>query len=113
MRLPRVRLTVRRTMIVIALVGLATFAIREVFFANTVYSPGYSDSRFRQIRVGMTTAQVEGLMGPPLEMIPWSEQGLEIWCYSKKPSGRGDYWRRDLFVKGGRVCQILDMYWFD
>ena len=32
----------------------------------TVYADGYSESKFRSIRVGMTVRQVEEIMGPPL-----------------------------------------------
>ena len=65
------RVSIRHLMIVIAFIGFAMFAVREMFFANTVYSAGYDESRFRQVRVGMTSEEVEALLGPPLEKVPW------------------------------------------
>jgi hypothetical protein len=81
----RFRVSTRRLMIVIALIGLAVFAVQETFFANTIYSAGYDESRFREVRVGMISAEVEALIGPPLRKTPWGpDRNLVCWEYTAK-----------------------------
>jgi hypothetical protein len=110
----RVRFSLRLLMIVIAVIGFALCTVREAFFANTVYSAGYDESRFRQARVGMTSADVEALMGPPVGKIPWwPDQDLVCWKYTAKRKGGGDYWRRDVFMKDGKVVEVMNWYKID
>lgn len=109
-RSARGRSSVRLLMIVIAVIGLAMFVVRAILSWNTVYSAGYDEGRFRQVRVGMTSEEVEGLMGPPLRKLPWPDQNLMIWMYTAKRSGGGDYWRRHVFMKDGKVVQVISMY---
>jgi outer membrane protein assembly factor BamE (lipoprotein component of BamABCDE complex) len=115
MQTARVRLSLRLLMIVIAVIGLAVFAVRQMFFANTIYSVGYDELRFRQVRVGMTSSQVEALMGPPLEKVPWPEEsGGVIWFYTDRRHNRsGDYWKRDVWMKDDKVSNVINMYWQD
>ena len=77
MKVARLRVSMRHMMIATALIGLAMFAVREMFFANTVYSAGYDESRFRQVRVGMTSEEVEGLLGKPPGSSPGGQ--IRIW----------------------------------
>jgi hypothetical protein len=116
MALPRVRFTVRRMMLAVAVIGLAVFAVRQMVFANTVYSAGYDEIRFRQVRVGMTSSEVEALLGPPLRKVPWwPDQALVCWKYTNsRPWTSKHYWRRDVFVKDEKVCDIITRYeWTD
>ena len=57
------------------MVGTATFAfLIYVFFTqfvmpeDTIYGPGYSESCFQKVTLGMTTSEVEKLVGLPLEI---------------------------------------------
>ena len=110
----RLRFSLRLLTIVIAVIGVAMFAARETFFANTVYSTGYDESRFRQVRVGMTSEDVEALMGPPLRKTRWwPDRDLVCWEYTAKRKGGGDYWRRDVFMKDGKVVELMDWYEID
>jgi hypothetical protein len=100
----RFRVSTRLVMVVIAVIGFAMFAVREMFLDNTIYSAGYDESRFRQVRMGMTSEEVEALMGPPLEKVPWPEAGVVIWLYTDRLHNRsGDYWKRDVWMKGKNV----------
>jgi hypothetical protein len=114
MQSARVRISVQLLMIVIAVIGLAMFAVRQMFFANTIYAVGYNELSFRQVRMGMTSSQVEALMGPPLEKVPWPEGGGVIWCYTGRRYNRsGDYWKRDVWIKDDKVSNVINMYWHD
>jgi hypothetical protein len=109
----RMRFSLRSLMIVIAVISLAVFAVRQMFFANTVYSAAYDESRFRQVRVGMGSSEIQGLLGPPLRTIPWwPDRNVVCWKYSAKRKG-SDYWRRDVFMKDGKVVQVMNCYWID
>ena len=52
----------------------------------TYYSERYSESRFNTIRVGMSGAEVEAIIGPPLRKQRWNEhagqRNEEMWEYS-------------------------------
>jgi hypothetical protein len=65
----RFRLSVRTMMLTIASIGCGLAFIPGIIqhFDGTLYSKGYRESRFLQVRVGMASAEVEALMGPPLD----------------------------------------------
>jgi outer membrane protein assembly factor BamE (lipoprotein component of BamABCDE complex) len=114
MRWPRVRFTVRRIMILIAVIGFALFAVRQTYFANTLYSVRYDESRFRQVRAGMTSSEVEALMGPPLEKVSAPQIGVVIWLYTDRLHNRGgDYWKRDVWMEDDKVVNLVNIYYSD
>jgi hypothetical protein len=120
--LPRTHLTMRGMMLFVAWAGLAMGAVRwlHLNFA-TVYAPGYDESHFRRVRVGMTRAEVESIMGPPLRRDNTSQRWAhyENWIYSDPtPPGRiGDnYWRRWVMfdrAANGKVAVIVSDYYVD
>ena len=123
MRWPRVRFTVRRMMIVIAAIGLAMSALRLVFFATTISSAGYDESRFRQVRVGMTSEDVEVLLGRPLRKVSWWQPGVSgqpvwgqpgdvNWLYTecRHFAGYKWYWMRNILMREGKVIEIQNAY---
>jgi hypothetical protein len=62
----------------------------------------------------MTSAEVEALIGPPLRKTSWwPDRNLVCWEYTANRKGGGDYWRRDVFMKDGRVVQVINTYWVD
>jgi hypothetical protein len=68
--------------------GIDGLVLRRVFGEDTVYAPGYTDRLFRKVAVGMTVANVKGLLGEPLSSNP-THEGREygtFWCYSESPS---------------------------
>src|SRR4051794_22008714 len=112
MRRPHLRVTVRRMMLGVAIAGIVLAFARCLFIDNrpgdipaaaiaaldghyTLYAKGYSESRFRSLRVGMRTRQVEDILGPPLEKGKWQVPngsgpitpggGIldEIWYYTR------------------------------
>src|ERR1700677_330562 len=97
MRRPRLRFKVRNMMVAVAIAGVVVAFTKYLCIDNrpvdllaaaigaldgeyTVYADGYSESKFRSIRAGMTARQVEAIMGPPLMKGLW-----------QVPSGRGPF----------------------
>lgn len=142
MGLPRMRLTVRRLMITVAAAGSLSAFAKFLFIENrpidilmaaisapgghfTVYANGYSESKFRSLRVGMTARQVEDIMGPPLGRGQWQDVSgggpttpvagtlEDYWAYSR--AGRaprlgnasGNYWKRAVMFRNGSVDSTL------
>jgi hypothetical protein len=120
---PRERLTVRRLMVIVSVIGvhLATFRallIQEPIFGfSTFYSEGYSESRFSTLRVGMTFDEVEAIVGRPLHKVPWNQvaghTNEERWHYSDRPDYTANYWRREVIFEDGKVTQIFNDFWSD
>jgi hypothetical protein len=118
----RRQFTVRQSIILIAWVGIGLGELRWLH-ANfaTVYATGYSEEHFARVRVGMTRAEVEAIMGHPLRRDTTSPswKGLENWIYSEPPPPGtiGDnYWRRwVMFDPGedGRVVALVSDYYED
>jgi outer membrane protein assembly factor BamE (lipoprotein component of BamABCDE complex) len=128
MRLSRLRLTMRRIMIGVAALGLVLGSVRLVFIddspdqlflslllgESTVYSKGYSEQQFRTLRVGMTAAQVEAIMGPPLWKGTHPAFGLPYtWFYTTHEDVTANYKRRWVAFQNGRVVQIINDFWID
>jgi outer membrane protein assembly factor BamE (lipoprotein component of BamABCDE complex) len=59
---------------------------------RTVYAAGYSDARFRSIRIGMTKEEVTRVLGEPLSIEP--APGYVVWVYApddyRNPRQRGN-----------------------
>lgn len=97
----------------------------------TVYADGFNESKFRSLRVGMTARQVEDIMGPPLERGQWQDSGgsgpitpgvgtlEELWHYSRAGTAptagnaTANYWRRQVWFRGGAVYSIDRTYYVD
>jgi hypothetical protein len=87
---------------------------------------GYSESKFRALRVGMTARQVEHIMGPPLARGQWQvpdgrggpvtvgEGELDdLWYYTRAGKVRGNFWRREVWFRNGAVYTIDSTYYLD
>ena len=118
--IPRRRFTVWRLMVVIAVIGVHLAFVRllllnDPFFGlGTIYSQQFSEERFRTIQVGMTTAEVEAVMGPPLRKVPWgSPSDDEMWFYSEGLNSTANFWRRWLLFQKGKVSAVIDDFWED
>src|SRR3954447_14318241 len=102
MRLPPVRLTMRRKVVFgLSALGLATLywlrapsvvgvALAHADPLDTEFSSGYHDLKWLGLRHGMTGRELEAAIGPPLRKAkgPWGE----VWAYSRSP-GNTHYWK--------------------
>jgi hypothetical protein len=83
----------------------------------TVYVRGYSESKFRSLRIGMTAHQVEQIMGPPLSRSQWATTrgGIadDVWNYTGANQPLGDYKRRSILFRNGKVFEIYNFYYLD
>ena len=78
---------------------------------DTQYAPGYSNSAFRSVQVGMSEEQVLALLGAPLS--DKRGGGLHSAFYSISPSD-GNYWQRIVaYDEQGRVRSIHAGLWID
>jgi hypothetical protein len=146
--MPRVRLRfgIRRMMVVIAMAGIVLALAKYVFIDNrprdlliaaisalgghyTVYAEGYSESKFRSLRVGMTARQVEDIMGPPLTKGHWQYQsgsgpttpgvGIleDMWYYTRGGKqvrqGTASHWKRTVLFRNGLVYETDITYYLD
>lgn len=78
---------------------------------GTVYAPGYSESAFRSIRLGMTTEQVKAILGAPLAEGKDENGAPVIWRYSASPRKGNYHYRGVRFdAKGNVVERIAEFY---
>jgi hypothetical protein len=117
------RLTVWRLTVMIAVIALHLAFARlllqnDPFFGFcTFYSARYSESRFNTIRVGMTGAEVEGVIGPPLRKQRWNEHAgppnEEMWEYSARRDVTANFWRRWVLFENDKVSHVISDFWVD
>lgn len=143
MRRLRPRFTIRRILVAVAIAAIVMAFARALFIDNrpsdilfaaisalewhfTVYAKGYSESRFRSLRVGMTVREVEDIMGPPLATGKWqvpdgrggpvtAGQGEldNLWYYTRAGKVRGNLWRREVWYRNGVVDSVDGTYYLD
>jgi hypothetical protein len=113
-------MTTRRFMVGVAILAICLAFVRYYFFYvdpfngfGTIYSQQYSEDKFNSLRAGMTTKQLEAIMGPPLEKIPLNDGTMEHWLYSVPPHYEANYWRRWVLVAKGRVIGVVKDFWVD
>jgi hypothetical protein len=124
MRLPCVRFTVRRMMIAVAVLGAGFTALPWLIYGpslfdvilsgvghDTAYSATYTEARWRRLYRGMTTSEVEAVIGPPLRKKSWPHQS-EVWMYSMSP-GDTHYWKRQVIFRAGKVEGFDGGFYFD
>lgn len=81
---------------------------------DTVYADGYSDSRFKSVRYGMTRGEVHRRLCPPLGRNVFREEGRDIirewWSYSPGDTHhRARYiWYRDDKVTKREAYSYID-----
>jgi hypothetical protein len=79
---------------------------------DTAYSKEYSHNKWASLRAGMTTAQVEAVVGKPLKTHGPYPDGTEQWIYSESP-GDTHYWLRVVVCRAGKVVELIDSFYFD
>jgi hypothetical protein len=89
--------------------------VMSVFLGEaTVYAKGFSESKFRCIKVGMRAEDLQAVMGPPLKRSPWGPFP-EVWLYTNQRTITDNFWRRWVVVddKAHKVAMIIDDFWED
>ncbi len=77
---------------------------------TTVYAPGYRESAFRSIRVGMARREVLQLLGEPL--YGYNLNGRYVLRYSDSSCGDSCYKRLVILDRGERVVDVVsEFYW--
>jgi hypothetical protein len=140
--MPRPKFPVRTILAAVAVIAMTLASAKSLFIDNrpqdvlfavisvldgdfTVYVKGYSESKFRSLRVGMTAGQVEDIMGPPLSVGQWQEpvpgQPItpgdgplhDLWRYTRSGKAMGNYWEREVWFKNGVVHNIERTFYLD
>jgi hypothetical protein len=89
----------RKILLVVAvLLVVGTSALLYRMMDSTEYSPGYSEKAFKEVREGMTEADVRRLLGEPL-LVHLSNPGVTRW-YGPPGSWVNEY--------GGLICPSPD-----
>jgi hypothetical protein len=95
----------------------ALCTVDPFFGLCTVYSEGYSESRFRALRAGMSREEVERVVGQPLGKIPWNQhvpsRDTEMWSYSDRADKTANFWRRWVVFEKGSVVEVINDFWVD
>ena len=102
-------------MLTVASTGIILFLFRGciLYPENTIYFLAYSETTFRQARAGMTTKEVEALMGPPLRKVPWFDGPFTNWQYTTQYNPTLNFWRRWVFIRNGKVAFVVNDYGVD
>ena len=49
----------------------------------------------------------------PLRKVDWPGNGMQNWMFSDQVAPTSDYWRRWVFIKDGKVVDLVSDYWWD
>ena len=90
--------------------GLDGLFFSRLFQEDTIYAPGYSDTAFRKVTVGMSQAEVLALLGPPIS--EWEACDNMAMGWSKSP-GDTHYRQRVVFFQNGVVTKTLSEFYVD
>lgn len=96
-------------------VGAVLFKVLSwiAFDLETVRAPGFTEFHFRLIREGMPAETIEAILGPPLDKIHFRDDETETWRYTNQTVPTGNFHRRWLYVKDGKVELVISDYWWD
>ena len=81
------------------------------FSDDTEYSKGFSEERFKEIKLGMSKDEVLSIIGPPLKILETGKKGsqiigeryLEIFYYTKGPYTWSSIWFRSVVFNENRI----------
>ena len=106
--------TISGMIVTIAKLAITWSLTRWVLFdSGTMYAPGFSEGRFQEVHAGMTTDQVEAILGPPIGKRDWQTPDNQMWAYTDQASATSNYHRRWIMVESGKVIIVINDYWYD
>ena len=76
----------------------------------TYYASGFTEAKFATLREGMSTDEVLGIIGPPLETFR-QRDGRILWMYSRRDDVTCNYEMRGVYFRDEKVKAIANMYW--
>ena len=98
--------------------GRADF-LNELVFGDTKWSDGFTDSKFSSVRVGMSSAEVQTILGEPV-LRHTASSGEDVWhyAYGNRHDKSGvwadcDYTERAVLFADGKVSSIRRSFYFD
>ena len=91
--------------------GLGGLIWGSLFQEDTAYAAGYTDGGWRAVRIGMSSAEVTGIIGEPLQM--WTNQDATVGMRWSKSPGDTNYRCRVLQFNNGRVSEKHAEYYVD
>jgi len=80
---------------------------------NTIWAPGFSESKYSSIRTGMTKEQIIKILGEPVRK--WDRDYPDgAWSYSWQKEGDDIFDRRDItFSRDGQVTGVYREFYMD
>lgn len=98
-------------LVIPAIVVFAWIGLMTIYFASplfeTVYAPGFSRGAFNQVTPGMSSSEVLGILGEPLEKNETKYSPEIIWYYSKGKNLDANYFARGIYFRDGRVRSVF------
>jgi len=79
---------------------------------ETIYSPAYKESNFRQIQLGMSKEEVLSILGKPLYNKALS-QVEELWRYTKQGPSDTNYRIRNVIFVNDKVDRKVSSFYLD
>jgi outer membrane protein assembly factor BamE (lipoprotein component of BamABCDE complex) len=96
-------------MLMVLLSGTMNLVLRGCILHpdNTIYADNYSETGFRQIRAGMSSNDVEAVIGAPLKKAPYPG-GASVWHYTDQYNRTRSFWGRWLVIANDRVEEVVN-----
>jgi hypothetical protein len=70
---------------------------------DTEYAAGYTDTKWRSIRIGMTEADVRAILGEPLQV--WQNRGESVGMRWSRSPGDTNYRCRVILLENDRLVE--------
>ena len=93
--------------------------LNELVFGCTKWSKGFTDAKFSSVRVGMSSAEVQAILGEPV-LRHTASSGEDVWhyAYGNRHDKSGvwadcDYTERAVLFADGKVSSISRSFYFD
>lgn len=90
--------------------GLRGVVLAIAFKDTSVYASGYSNKKYKTIKIGTPRKVVIDTLGPPLEVDTWKD--IERLHYSTSPTG-SHYRVRQVCLAEGKVVKKVHYYYVD
>jgi hypothetical protein len=90
-----------------------SFVVLYVAFIKcgpTHYAAQYDEGKFNALYVGMSSVDLENVMGAPLERIH-QRDGSVLWTYSSRDDVACSFWRRWVYLADDKITSVVSDYW--